>query len=168
MKSRKRNKSESHDIHLQNAGCFTGIPSRYFFQKWVRTALKGQVTSTQVTIRIVDEQEGAELNQHYRHKRGPTNVLSFPFDTLPDAREPSIYLGDIVICAPVILKEARAQKKTLEAHWAHMVIHGVLHLLGYDHIKANEAERMENCEIAILARLGFPNPYYLNEANNGR
>ena len=108
-------------------------------------------------MRIVDEQESAELNEQYRHKSGPTNILSFPVD-LPEGIELNL-LGDLVICAPVLEKEALEQEKLLAHHWAHIIVHGVLHLLGYDHIDETQAELMENKEIAILNKLNINNPY---------
>ncbi len=112
---------------------------------------------TEVVLRIVDASESAELNQTWRHKDGPTNVLSFPF-TVP-AGVPVNILGDIVLCAERVEQEARDQGKSLEAHWAHLVIHGMLHLQGYDHVDEAEALAMEQREIAILDTLGFSNPY---------
>jgi probable rRNA maturation factor len=111
----------------------------------------------QISIRIVDEQEIQELNNKYRHKNQVTNVLSFPFETLPGVDVP--LLGDVVICARVVDDEARQQSKTCEQHWAHMIVHGTLHLLGYDHINEQDAEEMEQLEINILSSLNFPNPY---------
>jgi len=110
-----------------------------------------------VLIRLVDETEGARLNADYRGKNYPTNVLSFPFEVPPGI--PNTHLGDLVICAPVVVGEAVAQGISVEAHWAHLTVHGVLHLLGYDHLEDDEAERMEAEEIRILETLGFPNPY---------
>lgn len=110
------------------------------------------------TIRVVANQEIQELNRLYRHKDKPTNVLSFPFDVdLPEGE--AVLLGDVVIASCVVAEEAKAQGKTLEAHWQHMIIHGLLHLLGYDHITDDEAEEMEGLEIEILHALGFDNPY---------
>ena len=128
---------------------------------WAAAAYLGQDPEAEMTVRIVDEDESAELNQTYRHKPGPTNVLSFPFENPPGLDLP--LLGDLVICAPVVEREATEQNKTMAAHWAHMVIHGTLHLQGYDHIQADEAKEMEQIEIDILANLGFPNPYELME-----
>jgi probable rRNA maturation factor len=108
-------------------------------------------------IRLVDDQESAELNQQYRHKQGPTNILSFPFEA-PDGFDTDL-LGDLVICTPLIALEAQQQNKQLFDHWAHITIHGVLHLLGYDHIDDAEAEEMEALEIKILSRLNINNPY---------
>jgi probable rRNA maturation factor len=108
-------------------------------------------------LRIVDEPEGAELNQAWRNRSAATNVLSFPAE-LPE--NPALrVLGDLVLCAPVVRREARAQGKPQAAHWAHLVIHGTLHLLGYDHTVESEAEVMEALECAVLAGLGFPDPY---------
>lgn len=145
-------------LNLQNPMAYEDVPSRYFFQRWVETALTGRrKKATEIAIRIVDELESAELNQTYRRKMGPTNILSFPFEPPPGIKLP--ILGDLVICAPIVAKEAAEQNKTLPAHWAHMVIHGVLHLLGYDHVKEAEALIMENLEIKLLDSLGFTNPY---------
>jgi len=133
------------------------LPDEQQIQRWIDSALQDYLTDTEIVVRIVDEQESAELNQQYRHKSGPTNILSFPID-LPEGIE--LYLlGDLVICAPVLEKEAVEQQKGLSDHWAHIIIHGVLHLLGYDHIEDDEAELMENKEITILKTLTIANPY---------
>jgi probable rRNA maturation factor len=108
-------------------------------------------------VRIVDEQESAELNEQYRHKKGATNILSFPVE-IPEGIDLNL-LGDLVICAPVLEQEAQQQNKVLAHHWAHIIIHGVLHLLGYDHLDDEQAEDMENKEIALLQKLNIPNPY---------
>jgi probable rRNA maturation factor len=110
-----------------------------------------------MVIRIVDEDESAQLNETYRHKSGATNVLSFPFD-VPEGIELNL-LGDLVICAPVLSREADTQNKTIMAHWAHIIIHGTLHLLGYDHIDDVDAQEMEEKEIALLQTLSISNPY---------
>ncbi|WP_407276645.1 rRNA maturation RNase YbeY [Halothiobacillus sp. DCM-1] len=113
-----------------------------------------------VCARFVDAAEGQALNQQYRHKNYATNVLSFPFDTpLPDESDQERYLGDLVLCQPVLVEEARAQGKSLTAHTAHLIVHGVLHLLGFDHETPAQAEEMEGLEIQVLAQLGFENPY---------
>jgi len=117
--------------------------------------------SPSITIRIVDVAEAKQLNETWRHGNGPTNVLSFPFD-YPPGVDISL-LGDIVICAPLVAKEATEQHKSHNAHWAHLVIHGTLHLLGYDHIEEPQAQIMENIEIRILHKLGYPNPYHIVE-----
>ena len=124
---------------------------------WVCAALSEQQSAAEISVRIVNAAESAELNQHYRGKKGPTNVLSFPAD-IPDFVESSL-LGDIVICAAIVRQEANEQHKTLDAHWAHILVHGTLHLLGYDHIEENEAEAMEALETTILTGLNFPPPY---------
>ena len=110
-----------------------------------------------MVIRIVDEDESAQLNETYRHKVGATNVLSFPFE-VPEGIELNL-LGDLVVCAPVLAREAQEQNKPLMAHWAHIIIHGTLHLLGYDHIDDSDAREMEEKEIALLKTLSISNPY---------
>ena len=105
----------------------------------------------------MDEGESQSLNHSYRDKDKPTNVLSFPYEQAPGMYVP--LLGDLVICAPVVIQEALEQEKPVEAHWAHMVLHGVLHLLGYDHIETDEAEQMEKLEVTLLGKLGYANPY---------
>jgi probable rRNA maturation factor len=146
------------ELDLQIALDLPGLPAESDFRRWAEAALAGAdyQKDAELTIRLVNEAEGAALNETYRHKQGPTNVLSFPFETPPEVD--SVLLGDIVICAPVVLREAVVQGKTPEAHWAHLVAHGVLHLLGYDHDEAH-AEAMESLEIRILAELGYPAPY---------
>jgi len=132
-------------------------PDQEQLQRWVDAALDGFNQDTEIVVRIVDEQESAELNQQYRHKPGPTNILSFPVE-IPESIELNL-LGDLVVCAPVLEKEALEQYKALTDHWAHIVVHGVLHLLGYDHIDETQAELMENKEITILNTLSIKNPY---------
>ena len=144
-------------IEIQTAFESSGQPDAQQIQLWVDTALDDYERDAEIVVRIVDEQESAELNEQYRHKSGPTNILSFPAD-LPEGIELDL-LGDLVICAPVVEKEAREQGKALSHHWAHIIVHGVLHLLGYDHIDDDEAELMENKEIAILQQLHINNPY---------
>jgi probable rRNA maturation factor len=136
-----------------------GLPEKADLQRWVTAALTsaGYVDDAELVIRIVDEAESAALNQSYRHKQGSTNVLSFPFEAIPGVDVN--LLGDVVICAPVILREAVLQHKDPIAHWAHIVIHGVLHLLSYDHQNSIQAKAMEALESRILAGLGYPDPY---------
>lgn len=127
------------------------------FRTWVASTLAGRRDRAELTIRIVGEDEGRELNERWRHKHGPTNVLSFPASGT--AEQVPEFLGDIVICAPVVAREAQTQHKAETAHWAHLVVHGTLHLLGYDHECERDAQEMESIEISILDTLGFGNPY---------
>lgn len=148
----------THQIIIQHAVEAAYCPKQVLLKKWAEVALLQQEQSaSEMTLRLVDEDEMISLNSTYRHKSGPTNVLSFPFDAPVKMRKK--ILGDIVICADVVNREALEQGKEVNAHWAHMVVHGVLHLLGYDHIEDDEAEVMEALEIALLARIGFNNPY---------
>lgn len=133
------------------------LPAPEELVAWAQAALADRAEGAELTVRIVDEAEGARLNRTYRGRNGPTNVLSFPFER--PAGVPCALLGDVVVCAPVVAREALEQGKALRAHWAHMVVHGILHLLGYDHEREEEALIMESLEAAILARLGFPDPY---------
>lgn len=136
----------------------SNLPTEKDFRLWVKNALAIKPRKqTELVIRIVDEPESASLNQQYRYKVGPTNILSFPCMTLPSI--PNNFIGDLVICAPVVAKEAMEQNKLVHAHWAHIVIHGVLHLLGYDHNTELTANEMETLEQHILHQLNYPNPY---------
>jgi len=143
-------------VDIDNAVPAEWVPDQQTFEKWVRLALQDR-SPAEVSIRIVDKDESAALNKTYRNKANATNVLSFPAD-IPDVVE-SALLGDLVICASVLSDEATAQEKPLAAHWAHITIHGVLHLLGYDHIHDTDAEAMEQLEINLLKQLGYDNPY---------
>jgi len=134
-----------------------GIPGAMQFQSWAEAALNGRLDQAELVVRIVDREESRQLNREYRGKDKPTNVLSFPFEA-PAVVESDL-LGDLVICAPVVTEEALAQDKLPQAHWAHLLVHGVLHLLGFDHINEQEAEVMEGLEVEILESLGFPDPY---------
>lgn len=132
-------------------------PSPQLLRRWAAAALAPLGRSCVLSVRIVGRARSRSLNSHYRHKDRPTNVLSFAgAGRLPDGRS---YLGELVICAPLVALEARAQHKTLRAHWAHLTIHGVLHLQGFDHERAAEARKMTAREIQILDRLGFSDPY---------
>lgn len=133
------------------------LPSTEQFQLWVDSALSHTNKSWELTIRIVENKESQQLNNEYRGKNKPTNVLSFPFE-VPDGIDLPL-LGDLVISAQVVAEEAMEQSKQTSSHWAHMVIHGCLHLLGYDHIEDDEAEEMEALEIELLAKLNINNPY---------
>jgi probable rRNA maturation factor len=145
---------------IQFATTQSPLPTAEQINQWINATLTKKNRQGELSIRIVDEAEMTDLNTRYRHKPKPTNVLSFPcplpFDLADD------FLGDIVICAPVIAKEAIEQQKPLLAHWAHMVIHGLLHLLGHDHVAEDEALLMEGLEIEILQSLGYNNPYRVN------
>lgn len=144
-------------LELQIETAATDLPSEAQFQMWIDAALADQDKEFEVVIRLVDETESAQLNQEYRGKSGPTNVLSFEFE-VPDGI-PLNLLGDLVICAPLVEKEALDQQKPVTNHWAHLVIHGVLHLRGFDHLDDDEADEMEAKEIEILKNLNIPNPY---------
>ena len=144
-------------IDIQKACASEDSPDEDSVKRWVSAAIRDERDECELSIRIVDEQESADFNQRYRGKSGATNVLSFPFDAVTP--EPLPILGDLVICAPVLVREASEQQKTTTAHWAHIVIHGVLHLLGYDHIEDQDAEQMESLETEIMLILDFPPPY---------
>jgi probable rRNA maturation factor len=140
-----------------------GLPAAVSFRRWVAAALDGRIREADLAIRIVDAREGRALNRHYRGKDYATNVLSFPADVAEGVKLPKgvkmPLLGDLVICAPVVAKEAREQGKPLNAHYAHLTVHGALHLLGWDHEDDAEAECMEKLEREILAGLGIEDPY---------
>lgn len=135
----------------------TGLPTAEQIEQWATAAVQPKSDEVEMTVRIVDEAESHALNLNYRGKDRPTNVLSFPFEC-PDEVELPL-LGDLVICRQVVEREAQEQDKPVMAHWAHMVVHGSLHLLGYDHIEDDEAEKMESLEIQIMTGLGFADPY---------
>ncbi|GMR19738.1 MAG: rRNA maturation RNase YbeY [Gammaproteobacteria bacterium] len=146
------------DVDVQCNSEAPGIPSEEIIRHWALSTLQEMSKiGNSLTVRIVDETEIAEINETYRQKRGPTNVLSFPFENPPGVD--AGILGDIIICAPVVNREASEQNKTPEAHWAHMVVHGILHLCGYDHIQDKEARRMEAKEVQAMGQLGFEDPY---------
>lgn len=145
-------------VDLQNACDASNLPTAELFQQWVDAALTSVTEQEfELTIRLVNSQESQQLNKQYRQKDKPTNVLSFPFE-VPDGIELNL-LGDLVICSQVVEQESKEQKKVLFDHWAHMVIHGCLHLLGYDHINDTDANEMEALEIKILATLTINDPY---------
>jgi probable rRNA maturation factor len=135
------------------------VPDEDDIRRWIAAALAGcrHDADTEISLRLVDSPEMTDFNRRYRNKAGATNVLSFPSDLPAELGLP--LLGDIVVCAPVVTREAAAQRKPLDAHWAHMLVHGTLHLLGYDHIEEQDAETMEALETEILARLCYPCPY---------
>jgi probable rRNA maturation factor len=135
------------------------VPSRARLAAWARAAAGRRAGGAILAIRVVSSYESRRLNRDYRGTDRPTNVLSFKVAPLPAAVPTAAPLGDLAICAGVVAREARSQRKTLAAHWAHMVVHGTLHLLGYDHEAAADSVRMQRRERRVLARLGFPNPY---------
>lgn len=156
------------ELELQLASSAKTLPHPAQFRDWLSAAFAQYPSDAELTIRIVDEEEIQELNFKYRDKDKPTNVLSFPTENPPhfDIN----LLGDIIICAPIVEKEAKEQDKELLAHWAHMVVHGVLHLLDYDHQSDSDAHEMESLETKILVDLGFSPPYgeiYQYESGNG-
>lgn len=142
-------------LAVQYALSARSLPSRAQFRKWARAALEQDAA---VTVRIVGQEEARALNANYRHKDYATNVLTFVF------RDQAPLEGDLALCAPVLAREARAQKKTLAAHYAHLTVHGLLHLQGYDHENTREAEVMEQRETQILAKLGYADPYLAKAA----
>ena len=145
------------EVDVQVACDEDDLPGRADLRAWARAAVGTLREDAELTIRIVDEAESARLNSSYRYKDGATNVLSFQFDAPAGVDLP--LLGDIVICAPVVRREANEQSKSASSHWAHMVVHGALHLLGFDHARARDADEMEAMETRVLANLGFDNPY---------
>ena len=152
------------DVSVTYAVPRKGIPSAVSFRKWVAAALDSRIREADLAVRIVGTKEGRALNRHYRGKDYATNVLSFPAD-MPEGLPEGVHLpllGDVVLCAPVVAREAREQKKPLAEHYAHLTVHGALHLLGWDHEDEKEALCMEQLEREILAGMGIDDPY--NEA----
>ena len=150
------------ELDLQVASHASHLPSHADFLTWCSLGLRQRSNPSELTIRLVDAAEGLELNATWRGKDYPTNVLSFPAD-IPEGLLDIPLLGDLVICVPVVEREAAEQGKERAAHWAHLVIHGCLHLLGYDHIDDDEAEEMEDLERQLLAEIGHPDPYRDNQ-----
>lgn len=146
------------ELDLQIACEAPSLPEAEQLRSWAAAALVGRREAAELTIRVVDETEGADLNLRFRGRPGPSNVLSFPFDPPPGLPHQD-YIGDLILCAPVVVREAAEQGKPEQAHWAHLVIHGVLHLMGHDHHTEPEAEAMEAIETSLLGGLGFPSPY---------
>jgi probable rRNA maturation factor len=145
-------------VDLQIATEQQPLPSETQIRQWLALCLEQlDIAQAEITVRIVDREESQQLNRDYRGKNKPTNVLSFPFEAPPGIELD--LLGDLVICAAVVADEASEQNKRLMHHWAHMILHGTLHLLGYDHIEDNEAEEMESLEISLLAKLEIDDPY---------
>jgi probable rRNA maturation factor len=144
-------------VEIQPVFVSPNQPETQQFQRWIDAALQEYSKDSEIVVRIVDEAESAQLNRQYRNKEGSTNILSFPAE-LPKELNLTL-LGDLVVCAPVIEQEAELQQKHLADHWAHIIVHGVLHLIGYDHINDEDAEIMEQREIGILQQLNITNPY---------
>ena len=145
-------------LSVQYGVARAGLPAEPALRRWAHAALKGlRRRRMALGMRIVGNAESAALNARFRRKSYPTNVLSFPFEAPPGTR--SDILGDLVICAPVVRREAHTQRKPVNAHWAHMVVHGILHLRGFDHRKRQDAAVMEKMEIRLLKELGYANPY---------
>ena len=151
------------DVAVSYAAPRAGLPAAVSFRRWVAAALEGRIREADLAVRIVGAKEGRAFNRHYRGKDYATNVLSFPADVAAGVKLPKgvklPLLGDLVLCAPVVAREAKEQGKPLSAHYAHLTVHGTLHLLGWDHEDAREAECMEQLEREILAGLGLPDPY---------
>lgn len=145
------------DISISYGLPRVGLPSATSFRKWVAAALDGRIREADLAIRIVDEEEARSFNRHYRGKDYATNVLSFPAELPEGVKLP--LLGDLLICAPVVAREATEQQKPLAAHYAHLTVHGALHLLGWDHENDRDAECMEQLERDVLATLGIRDPY---------
>ena len=149
------------DVAVSYALPRAGLPAANSFRKWVAAALDGRIREADLAVRLVDAREGRSLNRHYRGKDYATNVLSFPAE-LPEGLPEGVtfpLLGDLVLCAPVVAREAREQRKPLAAHYAHLTVHGALHLLGWNHEDEREAECMEALEREILAGMGIDDPY---------
>ena len=154
-------------VDVQSACGDEPVPDEDDLRRWITAAVHAQGRSdpAEVSVRLVDSAEMAKLNQTYRGRSGPTNVLSFAWEPPPGIPSAHHALGDLVLCAPVVEEEARRQRKSLLSHYAHMVIHGTLHLQGYDHQNADQAERMETLETQILGSLGFSDPYHVSCTN---
>ncbi|GAA0396117.1 rRNA maturation RNase YbeY [Cocleimonas flava] len=162
------------EVELQNPCNYSSIPSIEELESWSASALQSGVAEQKkllesggvtLVVRVVDDEEGLALNQTYREKPSTTNILSFPYEfpeellAIPELQDQPVHLGDLVVCESVVNREAKEQNKTAKQHWAHLIVHGVLHLQGYDHIEDDEAELMEALEIKTLDKLGFKNPY---------
>ena len=145
-------------LDIQNTLHTSSVPSEPDIIQWISSAFENGPEEVEICLRLVDETESAALNQQYRKKAGPTNILSFPA-TLPEALAKTYLLGDLVICMPLLEREALEANISVRSHFAHLIIHGCLHLQGYDHMKDDEAEIMENLETRLMQSLGFANPY---------
>ena len=165
MKDERHPACNTLELELQWGVEPLAVPTQTLGEKWVMASLIEPASSLELTVRIVSLEESQTLNKTYRDKDKPTNVLSFEFSPPPyaiEGEESMPYLGDLAICAEVVAQEAAEQAKSLEAHWAHMVVHGVLHLQGFDHIDPEDALEMEALEVKIMAKLGYANPYEIS------
>ena len=151
------------ELEVQHASEISDVPEDEALHAWALAAVGELPGPVELVIRIVDERESRALNARYRGKDKPTNVLSFPFEAPPGVEVN--HLGDLVICAAVVAREAAAQHKALDHHWAHMVVHGVLHLRGYNHLADKQASEMETLEKHLLNTFGIPDPYVLNDTS---
>ena len=149
------------EVDVQYSATSEGVPGAEEIRAWARAAIAGRRADAELSVRVVDEAEITALNRTFRGRDQTTNVLSFPLDEMPGVETP--LLGDVVVCAPVVSREAGEQGKAERAHWAHMVVHGTLHLLGYDHVEPADAELMEQVEKDVLGSLGYGDPYVINE-----
>ena len=158
MSNMNSKKTPSLSLAVQYASAAQNLPTRAQLRRWVKAALRRDAA---MTLRIVDEAEGRELNRAYRGKDYATNVLTFVYD------DSTLLAGDVVICAPVVEREAREQGKDLVAHYAHLAIHAALHLQGYDHENDSDATEMETLEVDVMLKLRYPNPYQETRITNG-
>lgn len=147
------------NLFFDNASAIDEVPSEDQFSEWINLAAAQAEAQGEINLRLVDAAEIQALNQQFRHHDKPTNVLSFPFEPFPGITYPEKMIGDLAMCPEVIAAEAKQQNKNPDAHWAHMCIHGVLHLLGYDHQTETDAKKMEQLEIKLLQQLNYENPY---------
>ncbi len=152
-------KTQKHKTTIQKLTKIKKIPSNYQFKKWVNLVLATQKKEMELLVRITGPKEITKLNKLYRNKNKPTNVLSFPFEPIPGIKEQSNFLGEVIICAQIVKQEAKIANKTTTSHFAHLTIHGVLHLIGFDHQNSTQANKMEKLEIKYMKLLGFNNPY---------
>lgn len=143
-------------VIIQRASKTTQIPTNAMIKNWVNLALNSSPKNVEISIKIVDPEESASLNKQYRHKKGATNVLSFPMSVKTEDLD---FLGDLVICAQIVKNEAIQQGKSVEAHWAHIIIHGILHLLGHTHDQEESMRKMEALEVNLLSQINICNPY---------
>ncbi|WP_037587667.1 rRNA maturation RNase YbeY [Stenoxybacter acetivorans] len=148
---------------LDNHSTMLGLPEKQDFARWLWQTCKNDYRRAEISILLCDEEEAREFNRDYRGKDYATNVLSFALDKADIFEEAGCLKGDLVMCAPVIAKEAAEQGKTIMQHFAHLTVHGVLHLMGCDHVNEADAQYMESLEISVMQQLGYANPYAADE-----